>query len=162
MNTGFSPRRRKTEFAKCKISGRFRVVSFQVSTTCIILVGKKHSGPPGPNSKQRRTEKMKKNHLFQGHSGAGDPGPAGPLSRPHGPHRLPQSLPHRHPHLHLPAAERAGALRGTTGKQTRCYKIAKADVAAYLRRRLAEPAYYNPAQRLVQELPGPQAPGLRP
>ena len=26
-----------------------------------------------------------------------------------------------------------------TGKQTRCYKIAKADVAAYLRRRLAEP-----------------------
>ena len=25
-----------------------------------------------------------------------------------------------------------------TGKQTRCYKIAKADVAAYLRRRLAE------------------------
>ena len=31
-----------------------------------------------------------------------------------------------------------------TGKQTRCYKIAKSDVAAYLRRRLAEPAYYTP------------------
>ena len=31
-----------------------------------------------------------------------------------------------------------------TGKQTRCYKIAKADVAAYLRCRLAEPAYYTP------------------
>ena len=30
-----------------------------------------------------------------------------------------------------------------TGKQTRCYKIAKADVAAYLRRRLAEPAYWT-------------------
>ena len=28
-----------------------------------------------------------------------------------------------------------------TGKQTRCYKIAKADVAAYLRRRLAESAF---------------------
>lgn len=49
-----------------------------------------------------------------------------------------------------------------TGKQTRCYKIAKADVAAYLRRRLAEPAYYTPAQRLVQELPESQAPGLQP
>ena len=30
-----------------------------------------------------------------------------------------------------------------TGKQTRCYKIAKVDVAAYLRRRLVEPAYYT-------------------
>ena len=37
MNTGFSPRRRKTYFAKCKISGRFCVVSFQVSTICIVL-----------------------------------------------------------------------------------------------------------------------------
>ena len=31
-----------------------------------------------------------------------------------------------------------------TGKRTRCYKIAKADVAAYLRRRLTEPGYYAP------------------
>ena len=38
MNTGFSPRRRKTGFAKCKISGQFCVVSFRVSTICIVLV----------------------------------------------------------------------------------------------------------------------------
>lgn len=31
-----------------------------------------------------------------------------------------------------------------TGKKTRCYKIAKADVAEYLRRREAEPDYYKP------------------
>lgn len=30
-----------------------------------------------------------------------------------------------------------------TGKRTRCYKIAKADVAAYLRRRLTEPEHYG-------------------
>ena len=31
-----------------------------------------------------------------------------------------------------------------TGKKTRCYKIAKVDVAEYLRRREAEPDYYKP------------------
>ena len=49
-----------------------------------------------------------------------------------------------------------------TGKQTRCYKIAKADVAAYLRRPPRRAGVLHPAQRLVQELPGPQAPGLQP
>ncbi len=49
-----------------------------------------------------------------------------------------------------------------TGKQTRCYKIAKADVAAYLRRPPRRAGVLHPAQRLVQELPEPQAPGLQP
>ena len=49
-----------------------------------------------------------------------------------------------------------------TGKQTRCYKIAKADVAAYLRRPPRRAGVLHPAQRLVQELPEPQAPSLRP
>ena len=49
-----------------------------------------------------------------------------------------------------------------TGKQTRCYKIAKADVAAYLRRPPRRAGVLHPAQRLVQELPEPQAPGLWP
>ena len=40
-----------------------------------------------------------------------------------------------------------------TGKQTRCYKIAKADVAAYLRRRLAEPAYYTPPSGWYKNYP---------
>ena len=70
----------------------------------------KYSGSPGPNSKQRRTED-EESKPRSGRPGAGDPGPAGPLSRSHGPHRLPQSLPHRHPHLAVSAAERAGALR---------------------------------------------------
>ena len=43
-----------------------------------------------------------------------------------------------------------------TGKRTRCYKIAKADVAAYLRRRLTEPEHYAPSQRVVQELSAAQ------
>ena len=38
MNTEFVPRRRKTEFAKCKILGQFCVVSSKVSTICIVLV----------------------------------------------------------------------------------------------------------------------------
>ena len=49
-----------------------------------------------------------------------------------------------------------------TGKRTRCYRIAKADVADYLRRRAAAPVRYTPAQRLVQKLPQPQAAGERP
>ena len=40
-----------------------------------------------------------------------------------------------------------------TGKQTRCYKIAKSDVAAYLRRRLAEPAYYTPPSGWYKNYP---------
>ena len=34
-----------------------------------------------------------------------------------------------------------------------CYKIAKADVAAYLRRRLAEPAYYTPPSGWYKNYP---------
>lgn len=37
-NTGFARCRRKTDFAKCKILGLFFVVSFRVSTICIVLV----------------------------------------------------------------------------------------------------------------------------
>ena len=99
--------------------------------------------------------------FFSGRPGAGNSGSAGPLSRPHGPHRLPQSLPHRHPHLHLPAAERPGALR----------EHRQADPLLQDRQggrgRLPAPppgraGLLHSAQRLVQELPGPQAPGLRP
>ena len=38
MNTEFVPRRRKTDFDKCKISGQFCVVFFKVSTICMVLV----------------------------------------------------------------------------------------------------------------------------
>ena len=47
-----------------------------------------------------------------------------------------------------------------TGKQTRCYKIAKADVAAYLRRRLAEPAYYTPPSGWYKNYPGHKPPAF--
>lgn len=40
-----------------------------------------------------------------------------------------------------------------TGKKTRCYKIAKADVAAYLRRRAVDPAYYAPPSRWYADFP---------
>ena len=36
-NPGFTPCRRKTDFAKCKILGQFCVVSSKVSTICIVL-----------------------------------------------------------------------------------------------------------------------------
>ena len=47
-----------------------------------------------------------------------------------------------------------------TGKQTRCYKIAKADVAAYLRRRLAEPAYYTPPSSWYKNYPNHKPPAF--
>ena len=47
-----------------------------------------------------------------------------------------------------------------TGKQTRCYKIAKADVAAYLRRRLAEPAYYTPPSGWYKNYPAHKPPAF--
>ena len=47
-----------------------------------------------------------------------------------------------------------------TGKQTRCYKIAKADVAAYLRRRLAEPAYYTPPSGWYKNYPNHKPPAF--
>ena len=47
-----------------------------------------------------------------------------------------------------------------TGKQTRCYKIAKADVAAYLRRRLAEPAYYTPPSGWYKYYPNHKPPAF--
>lgn len=40
-----------------------------------------------------------------------------------------------------------------TGKRTRCYKIAKADVAAYLRRRLTEPEHYAPPSGWYKNYP---------
>ena len=49
-----------------------------------------------------------------------------------------------------------------TGKQTRCYKIAKADVAAYLRRRLAEPAYYTPPSGWYKNYPNHKPPAFSP
>ncbi|OUQ41691.1 hypothetical protein B5E65_11345 [Gemmiger sp. An120] len=47
-----------------------------------------------------------------------------------------------------------------TGKQTRCYKIAKADVADYLRRRLAEPAYYTPPSGWYKNYPNHKPPAF--
>ena len=47
-----------------------------------------------------------------------------------------------------------------TGKQTRCYKIAKSDVAAYLRRRLAEPAYYTPPSGWYKNYPNHKPPAF--
>ena len=47
-----------------------------------------------------------------------------------------------------------------TGKQTRCYEIAKADVAAYLRRRLAEPAYYTPPSGWYKNYPNHKPPAF--
>ena len=47
-----------------------------------------------------------------------------------------------------------------TGKQTRCYKIAKADVAAYLRRRLVEPAYYTPPSGWYKNYPAHKSPAF--
>ena len=47
-----------------------------------------------------------------------------------------------------------------TGKQTRCYKIAKADVAAYLRRRLAEPEYYTPPSGWYKNYPAHKPPAF--
>ena len=46
-----------------------------------------------------------------------------------------------------------------TGKQTRCYKIAKSDVAAYLRR-LAEPAYYTPPSGWYKNYPNHKPPAF--
>lgn len=40
-----------------------------------------------------------------------------------------------------------------TGKKTRCYKIAKADVAIYLRRRAADPVYYTLSSRWYADFP---------
>ena len=39
------------------------------------------------------------------------------------------------------------------GKKTRCYKISKADVAAYLLRRLTEPEYYTPPSDWYKNYP---------
>ena len=47
-----------------------------------------------------------------------------------------------------------------TGKQTRCYKIAKSDVAAYLRRRLAEPACYTPPSGWYKNYPNHKPPAF--
>ena len=47
-----------------------------------------------------------------------------------------------------------------TGKQTRCYKIAKSDVAAYLRRRLAEPTYYTPPSGWYKNYPNHKPPAF--
>ncbi len=47
-----------------------------------------------------------------------------------------------------------------TGKQTRCYKIAKADVAAYLRRRLTEPEYYTPPSGWYKNYPNHKPPAF--
>ena len=40
-----------------------------------------------------------------------------------------------------------------TGKRTRCYQIAKADVADYLRRRAADPARYTPPSGWYKNYP---------
>ncbi len=45
-----------------------------------------------------------------------------------------------------------------TGKKTRCYKIAKADVAEYLRRREREPEYYTAPSGWYKNYPGHKPP----
>ena len=45
-----------------------------------------------------------------------------------------------------------------TGKKTRCYKISKADVAEYLRRREMEPGYYTPPSGWYQDYPNHKPP----
>ena len=159
MNTGFSPRRRKTEFAKCKISGRFCVVSFQISTICIILV-ENMVVLRVPIQKQRRTQNEEKQSL-SGHSGREIQDLLAPYPDPMG-------------RTDFRKACRIGTRTSlyllqsglvpceNTGKQTRCYKIAKADVAAYLRRRLAEPAYYTPPSGWYKNYPNHKPPAFQP
>lgn len=45
-----------------------------------------------------------------------------------------------------------------TGKRTRCYQIAKADVADYLRRRAADPARYTPPSGWYKNYPNHKPP----
>ena len=47
-----------------------------------------------------------------------------------------------------------------TGKRTRCYKIAKADVAVYLRRRLTEPKHYAPPSGWHKNYPQRKPPAV--
>ena len=47
-----------------------------------------------------------------------------------------------------------------TGKRTRCYKIAKANVATYLRRRLTEPEYYAPPSGWYKNYPQRKPPAV--
>ncbi len=47
-----------------------------------------------------------------------------------------------------------------TGKRTRCYKIAKIDVAAYLRRRLTEPEFYAPPSGWYKNYPQRKPPAV--
>ena len=46
----------------------------------------------------------------------------------------------------------------STGKRTRCYRIAKADVADYLRRRAADPARYTPPSGWYKNYPNHKPP----
>ena len=46
------------------------------------------------------------------------------------------------------------------GKKTRCYKISKADVAAYLLRRLTEPEYYTPPSGWYKNYPAHKPPAF--
>lgn len=47
-----------------------------------------------------------------------------------------------------------------TGKRTRCFKIAKAGVAAYLRRRLTEPEHYAPPSGWYKNYPQHKPPAV--
>ena len=97
-------------------------------------LGGKHSGSPGPNSKQRRTEK-------NGRTGFRKACRIGTRTSIY---LLQSGL--------VPCEN--------TGKQIRCYKIAKSDVAAYLRRRLAEPAYYTPPSGWYKNYPNHKPPAF--
>ena len=116
-----------------------------------------YSGSPGPNSKQRRT-KDEESKPRPGRPGAGDPGPAGALSRPHGPHFRKACRIGTRTSIYLLQSGLVPC--ENTGKQTRCYKIAKSDVAAYLRRRLAEPAYYTPPSGWYKNYPNHKPPAF--
>ena len=105
--------------------------------------------------------KNEEKQSLSGRPGAGNSGPAGALSRPHRPHRLPQSLPQR-TRTSLYLLQSGLVPCENAGKQTRCYKIAKADMAAYLRRRLAEPTYWTLTRspRSQAMPPAPSAAGV--
>ena len=85
---------------------------------------------------------------------------AGPLSRSHEPQRLPQSLPYRHPYFAVSACKSGLVPCIHTGKRTRCYKIAKANVTAYLCRRLTEPEYYAPPSGWYKNYPQRKPPAV--
>lgn len=94
---------------KRKILGQFNVVSFQISTIYINLV--EDTTVLRVHISYKGELKTKREQSLSIPPGAADTRLTGTLSRPHGPYRLPQSMPHWHSHLDLLTSKRPGALR---------------------------------------------------